>query len=239
MRDKRNTAGLGFHLAVLLMAATSADASPNPQKVFLGFDTRYELTAAGGREEVLRVVPDSPAAKAGIREGDWILGFGGRRHTAQSLSEHIDTLGWIEPKQPLKVSLLRDGKELSLVLVPELAEPGQQAALIRYLEECRRLPEGCNDLCQSEEIEEPFKLRDLVSTHGKIELLFGKDAQSGEPILLKINPAPPKTWDFRRDPLFASGEMLQSIRTFLKTQPEVGAVYQQKEPGKFSFALKL
>lgn len=233
----RNVCGLC--LAVLLANPTLVAAAPNPQKVFLGLDTRYEFTAAGGREEVLRVVLDGPAAKAGIREGDWILGFGSRRHTARSLSEHIDTLGWIEPGQPLQVMVSRDGQALSLVVVPELATPDQQAALLRYLEECRRLPEGCNELCQSEEIEEPFKLRDLVRTHGKVELLFGKDAHSGEPILLKADPAPPKSWDYRRDPLFAGGEMLESIRSFLKTRPEIGAVYQQKEPGKFSFALKL
>ena len=232
-----------YFLALLMAASAIAEpggsgTTSNPQRVFLGFNIRYEVTAGGGRIEVLRVVPDSSAAKAGIRDGDWILSFGGRRHMAKSLSELIESQGWIVPGQPLEVVLSRDGKEMSLVMVPDLATPDQQASILRYLEECRRLPEGCNDLCESEDIEVPFKLRDLVSSQGMVTLVFGKDP-SGELILLKTEPAPPKNWNFRLDPTFASGEILESVRALLKQQNEVTVVYQKQEPGKFSISLKV
>ena len=236
--------GFGLFLAAWMAAAvlgepSTSRATNGSQRVFLGFNIRYEVTAGGGRIEVLRVVPDSSAAKAGIRDGDWILSFGGRRHMAKSLSELIESQGWIVPGQPLEVVLSRDGKEMSLVMVPDLATPDQQASILRYLEECRRLPEGCNDLCESEEdIEVPFKLRDLVSSQGMVTLVFGKDP-SGELILLKTEPAPPKNWNFRLDPTFASGEILESVRALLKQQNEVTVVYQKQEPGKFSISLKV
>jgi serine protease Do len=69
------------------------------------------------------VVPDSPAAKAGIKEGDIITKVGGdtvdSTHSLQSLiSKH-------KPGEKVVVTVMRDGKEQSLDVTLEEASAGQ------------------------------------------------------------------------------------------------------------------
>jgi S1-C subfamily serine protease len=66
--------------------------------------------------EIIEVVPESPADKAGIRTGDLILEVGGvamsRVAELQKLLQH-DVIG-----TPLTVALLRDGRERQLLVTP-------------------------------------------------------------------------------------------------------------------------
>jgi hypothetical protein len=221
-----------------ITATGSAAPATGPLKVFLGITGRFEPSPTGGRELVAEVVQGGPADRGGVQKGDWILGFGGKPHTASSLSALLDSLGWIEAGKPLELDILRQGKQLRLTLVPELATPGQQAALLSFLEECRKKG-GCNELCSSEEVAPEISLRQFAAEHGEVRLVFIKDPATGEPKLLKSQPALPSRWEFRTDPVFSDGHFLVSVRHLLEKNAEVTAVYQQKEPGRFSLALKI
>ncbi len=211
---------------------------PDPLKVFLGIVSRYEPRPEGGREIVKEVASGGPAARAGLRVGDHILGIGGRPHRAASLSALLDSLGWIKAGEPVQLDVLRDGKRMTLELTPEASPPGRQAALRRFLDECRDTG-GCNELCSSEEpIAEEVSLRSFVAAHGQVEMTFTKDPRTQEPILARSQPELPAGWDFRSDPIFRDGPMLGSIRNLLGSRAEVKAIYAQKEPGRFSLELK-
>lgn len=239
VRTKRMRLSLILLLCSGLALPLLGEGAPNPSKVFLGIASRYEPKGDGGRELVLGVTPNSPADRGGVKEGDWILGLNGKRYTARSLSALIDSMGWIEPGKPLQLNVLRQGRELVLELVPEQASSGQQTSLLSFLDDCRRKPEGCNELCSEEAPVEALSLRQLAEENGEVVLTFGADLASGEPVLLRSDPTLFKGWDFRADPIFSDGEVLRSIRSLLKGHSEVKAVYKATEPGRFSLALKI
>jgi S1-C subfamily serine protease len=122
-------AGVGLGLAVPVNAATRSIVSALMRD---GHVRRAYIGVAGGPRplpprmrgryeqatgvEVVEVVPDSPAARAGLRAEDLVVRVAGRTvesaHELQRLmvAERIGT--------PLSVVALRDGRELTLELVP-------------------------------------------------------------------------------------------------------------------------
>jgi len=61
---------------------------------------------------VAEVAPDSPAAKAGIKQGDVIVGVAG--HPVTRSSDLPAVIANIEPGHPVALSVLRDGKTMTL-----------------------------------------------------------------------------------------------------------------------------
>jgi len=65
------------------------------------------------------VLPDSPAAKAGIKEGDQVVAIDG---VSNPTWEDILMKEFASAEHPLRVTLMRDGKEFDVTLTPELDE---------------------------------------------------------------------------------------------------------------------
>jgi membrane-associated protease RseP (regulator of RpoE activity) len=80
---------------------------------------RSNLKIEGG-VMVEEVFPDTPAAKAGIKEGDILLKFDGK--TVSDEKEVRDLLREVDNPRPIQVELLRDGQTLNLTVTPEKRE---------------------------------------------------------------------------------------------------------------------
>ncbi len=91
-------------------------------------DVTRELAESFGMNKpggalVAKVLPDSPAAKAGIKTGDIIMNFNG--HEIDMSSELPPVVGTVSAGQRVPVKLLRNGKQKSLNVLIE-ALPGQE-----------------------------------------------------------------------------------------------------------------
>jgi len=121
MQRTRNLAGLisaGLATLCLLAIGTTAQARP-----WAGFT--METAAAG--VQVGRVLPTSPAAKAGLRTGDIILKING---TAVSAPQQVIAItGRSKPGRTLRLVLRRGGRTLSKYL--RLVKAPDAAALLR------------------------------------------------------------------------------------------------------------
>lgn len=77
---------------------------------------------------VSRVLPDGPAAKAGIREGDVILSFAGEEITRSAALPAV--VGATKPGEDVDVALMRDGKRMTIgVTVGKLNEAAMRDGL--------------------------------------------------------------------------------------------------------------
>lgn len=63
------------------------------------------------------VSPDSPAAKAGLKEGDRIIEIAGQ--PLKNLSAYMTALGKCEPGKPVEVVYLRKGERMTVQITPE------------------------------------------------------------------------------------------------------------------------
>ncbi len=61
---------------------------------------------------------DSPAAAAGIKEGDWIIGIEGRKDRPLSF-EHITSTISAAGERPVEMTLLRDAETITVTVTPE------------------------------------------------------------------------------------------------------------------------
>jgi serine protease Do len=107
---------LGLALAVSSSWGQAPKATPNKNanaRAFLGvFIGPTEENAAHQGAAVSRVTPDSPAARAGLQEGDVITRVDGRQvDDPQTL---LNVLAQHKPGDKLKFQVQRDGKEKSL-----------------------------------------------------------------------------------------------------------------------------
>jgi S1-C subfamily serine protease len=86
------------------------DADEGPPQAFLGI--RYNGDQEEGPPSVEGVIEDSPAAKAGIKEGDTILKIGDKE------IKNLETLGKVlrthKPGQVVTVKVKRDSKEMDI-----------------------------------------------------------------------------------------------------------------------------
>lgn len=79
---------------------------------FLGVSTREETKLAEGGARVVRVYPDTPAAKAGLEEGDVIVAFDGKPVRGPAmLTEKIHAA---KPGDRVSLEVVRDGSRRSL-----------------------------------------------------------------------------------------------------------------------------
>jgi len=74
----------------------------------------FQLGAGTGPVVLLGVVPNSPAAKAGLEAGDTIVSVNGQR--VQSFADWIPFRANLEVKHPLQLEIERDGRKLRPVL---------------------------------------------------------------------------------------------------------------------------
>lgn len=75
--------------------------------------------------KIAQVLPGSPAANAGIKDGDIILAFNGRG--VESASRLPPMVGFLRPGQKIALTVLRDGRENTINLV--IAELPEQEAV--------------------------------------------------------------------------------------------------------------
>ena len=133
-------------LSLVLSALTLSALAEGP-RAFWGFVTHYETSAAGrGEVHVKQVVPGSPADRAGVLAGDHILAFNGVTFVFPDEYEYMKALAVFEKGRPVKLTLLRNGRELQLELVPGELSPQQQqglASYMRQLETCMKTGKNC------------------------------------------------------------------------------------------------
>jgi S1-C subfamily serine protease len=98
------------------------------QRTYIGIDLQeldadlsgYFQTKPGSGVLVTRVEPDSPAYQAGMKSGDVITEFNGKRIT--SADDLRDAVNNVEEGSSVNVSILRHGKEQKMVVKPEKQE---------------------------------------------------------------------------------------------------------------------
>ncbi len=77
------------------------------------------LRAESKTPQIVRVLPESPAAAAGIRQGDVLLAVGPRR-----ISDYADAANaffYLVPGRPVPLNLQRGGQQLEITVIPSRA----------------------------------------------------------------------------------------------------------------------
>ncbi|RMD98818.1 MAG: Do family serine endopeptidase [Deltaproteobacteria bacterium] len=95
----------------------------------LGLDTNEGVL-------IVEVVPDSPADKAGLRRGDVVLTYGGKR--VESPAHFRNMVALSEPNKPIEIVVFRDGKRIKKQVRPSpLEEPyeptSRQIEMVEHL----------------------------------------------------------------------------------------------------------
>jgi hypothetical protein len=80
------------------------------------------LEAQSRDPQVVRVLPGSPAAAAGIRANDVLSQIGTRRIT--SYPEAVDAFFYLLPGKPVAIKILRGAEPLEFAVTPVIAKPG-------------------------------------------------------------------------------------------------------------------
>ncbi len=80
------------------------------RRVLVGTVPAFDYPGEGAKVDAL--IPDSPAAKAGLQAGDVIVRID--RHTIRDLRGYSDVLKQLKPNQTVTFELLRDGKKVQV-----------------------------------------------------------------------------------------------------------------------------
>jgi serine protease Do len=81
---------------------------------FIGVRGGSEGSSSGPRCEITAVTPDSPAARAGIRQGDIVTHFAGQR--VYNFAELVMLVQMRKPGDPVTLKVQRDGQELDVLV---------------------------------------------------------------------------------------------------------------------------
>lgn len=122
-------------LAVCALASIAGASLAEPAKGWLGFGFTYPRDARDDPEAglvVLAVLPESPAAKAGLEPRDVILLLDGVPVTRHGEAAVLDFVVTIEPGREIELGILRGGERRTLELVAIELPP-------QYLDGWRRL----------------------------------------------------------------------------------------------------
>ena len=74
----------------------------------------FQFGTIGGPMVLLRVIPDSPAAKAGLQPGDTVVSVNGQH--VQTFADWVPFRANLELSRPLQIEVERDGEKLQTVL---------------------------------------------------------------------------------------------------------------------------
>jgi Zn-dependent M28 family amino/carboxypeptidase len=81
-------------------------------RVTLGVIPDYGTDVTSGGVKISGTVPDSPAAAAGLKENDLLVGFGARK--IESLMDLTEALAVSKPDEVVKLKVIRNGKPIEL-----------------------------------------------------------------------------------------------------------------------------
>lgn len=135
---------MGLLLPSLLLAEDPAKTGK--ERGYLGF----RLTSRGDRALVGDIAPDGPGARAGLKDGDSVIAFNGVPFRFESDHALIRGLEWIRPGEPVQLTLVRNQKELNVVVVPARFAAGDLAALEDWLRRAELSEQGKKKACAFE-----------------------------------------------------------------------------------------
>lgn len=136
------TLGRGLLVTVFasMLSAAAAVAAPGAapngaQRGYFGWT--WELTPEGTAVLVTEV-PGGPAQRAGVRVGDSVVAFNGAGFKFDSNLAMLRGLEWVRPGVPVELALVRAGKNLKIILVPDPFPTADAAALAHWTEQAEQ-----------------------------------------------------------------------------------------------------
>jgi carboxyl-terminal processing protease len=105
-------------IALIACAPAFAEEKPKEKPAWIGVQLRVGKDE--GSVEVVRVLDNSPAEKAGLKSGDLILRINGVKPT--NLSTAVKVVRLLTPGKKATLLIGRDGKEKKIEIVPQAAE---------------------------------------------------------------------------------------------------------------------
>jgi C-terminal processing protease CtpA/Prc len=117
-------------LVGLMLAGASAWADSQDQRVHRNlrnlFGLVVESSSRGGQEEVTvtEVLPNSPAERAGMREGDVLTRLG--RRAIEDFRDLANALSRLQQGERLSIQVERDGRLRTLRLMPRMASEDEE-----------------------------------------------------------------------------------------------------------------
>ncbi|MEM9236066.1 MAG: S1C family serine protease, partial [Verrucomicrobiota bacterium] len=108
--------GYALPVEVLHRALESARQGKGIEKAWLGLT----LSPASGSPKIMRVLPDSPASRAGLAKGDVLTEIGGMR--VADYGDAVNAFFLLRPGKPTLFKLSRGGVTKQLTLVPAVSK---------------------------------------------------------------------------------------------------------------------
>lgn len=197
---------------------------------FLGVTLREETESSEGGARVTSVVPDSPAAKSGLKKGDIIVGFGG--DVVRGPVKVTQKIHAAKPGDKVVVGVLRDGRRESLSV--ELGKSNDSMRVFlggdetdaeeAYAEAMRGLEEG--KLGQEEALRAQEEARQEVER--AMEQLRKDMPQIREQVRKQALVAPrARVWMWKSDRPRLGVELVETtseLRQFLGGAPKTGVL---------------
>lgn len=100
----------------IVFANTQAQAGSGITRFSVYLGTIPDYSADGEGVLLMGVKPGSPSDEAGLKGGDLIVGFGGRK--IRDIYDYVEALKAAKPGVPTNITVVRGGSTLSFVVVP-------------------------------------------------------------------------------------------------------------------------